>query len=626
MKSHNSIHKLIGRSLLLVTLLSLGLDLMGPKSLAAAAPLTPEALEAFFDAELTRQMADEGLVGATVAVVQGDAQVFAKGYGYADLAAGTSVDVDRTLFYIGSDGKLFTWTAVMQLAEQGRLDLRADVNSYLDFEIPTTFPEPITLHHLMTHTAGFEEQLAALFVGNEADLLPLRDFLVRHRPARVYAPGAIYAYSNYGTALAGYIVARVSGQSYEDYITAHLLAPLGMARSAAVQPLPPELGPDMSVGYQVRDDAYDTLDFEWVAAAPCAPIRATAPDIGRFMRAHLNGGCVDGVCILQPETLQEMHRLQFAHHPSLFGSSYGFVASRFNGQRVLWHMGESARFVTALALLPESDIGLLVSYNTPPVDGTAILFRFLDAFYPIERPTPQPATLPDRTARADAVSGTYVSSRAAHTSPQKLITWLGTLPVMATAAEELAVGTRRYVETEPGLFQQRDGDRALTFREDAGRTWLFEGSLAYFKLRWYEQPLLHLGLFAVSLLLFASGWIAWPLAAVRHRRRGEGVAGEVRSARWTAAGLGLLMTGLLAAFVVRMLAFGTTYVYPTAAVALITRLLWVTVPLTIAVVVFAARAWRRREFACAWRLHYSLIALAAVALTCSLWLWRLLAI
>ena len=151
-------------------------------------------------------MANEHLVSATAAVVQGDALLFAQGYGYADLEAARPVEADRTLFYIGSDGKLFTWTAIMQLVEQGELDLHADVNAYLDFEIPESFAEPITVHHLMTHTAGFEEQLEALFVADETHVLPLREFLVRTMPQRVYPPGTIFAYSNYGTALAGYII------------------------------------------------------------------------------------------------------------------------------------------------------------------------------------------------------------------------------------------------------------------------------------------------------------------------------------------------------------------------------------------------------------------------------------
>ena len=594
----------------------------------ASARLTPEALRTFFDATLTEQLAEEHLVGATVAVVQGDALLFAQGYGYADLEAARPVEAGRTLFYIGSDGKLFTWTAVMQLAEQGKLDLHADVNAYLDFKIPATFAEPVTLHHLMTHTGGFEEQLEALFVADEADVRPLREFLVRTLPRRVYPPGVVFAYSNYGTALAGYIIERVSGERYADYITAHVLQPLGMTRSAATQPLSASLAPDVALGYHYRNGSYDALAFEWVAAPPCAIVRSTATDIAHFMSAHLNGGCVEGACILQAGTLDEMHRQQFTHHPALAGMAYGFVESRFNGQRVLWHLGESARFVTLLALLPETGVGVFVSYNTPPVDGRAILFRFLDAFYPVERAPVEPQPAPDWATRAAVVGGTYIPARSAHSSAQKLVTWLEALPVNVAAEGDVALGPQRYVETAPWLFQQRDGDRALTFRQEDNRTWLFWGPFAYFKLRWYETPLLHLGLWATSALLFAGGWIGWPIAAWRNRRCGRPaearLARQVRLARWLAAGLGLLVYGLLAWFTVLMLAFGGDYVYPAATIAFLTRLLWLAVPLTLAVVFLAARAWFRREMAWGWRVHYSLIALASAALLWSLHFWNLL--
>jgi len=589
--------------------------------------LTPEALAAFFDVTLPEQLAEEHLVGATVAVVQGDALVFAQGYGYADLDAGRPVVADRTLFYIGSDGKLFTWTAIMQLAEQDKLDLHTDVNAYLDFEIPATFEEPVTLHYLMTHTGGFEEQLEALFVADEANVPLLREFLVQTLPQRVYPPGAVFAYSNYGTALAGYIIERVSGERYEDYIAAHLLQPLGMTRSAATQPLPASLAQDAALGYHYRDGSYDALAFEWVAAPPCAAIRATATDIARFMRAHLNGGCVEGACILHADTLAEMHRQQFTHHPALTGMAYGFVESRFNGQRVLWHLGESPRFVSLLALLPETGVGLFISYNTPPADGRAILFRFLDAFYPVEvERLPLPAKpAPGWTDRAAALIGTYIPARSAHSSAQKLVTWLEALPVNVVAEGEVALGPQRYVETASWLFHQRDGDRALTFRQEHGRTWLFWGPFAYFKLRWYESPLLHLGLFAASALLFVAGWIAWPVAAWRARRRGAMLPTPVRLARWLAAGLGLLIFGLLAWFAVLMLTFGGDFVYPATQVALITRLFWLAVPLTLAMVILAAQEWLRREVAWGWRVHYSLTALASAALLWSLHFWNLLA-
>src|SRR5215212_1580356 len=152
-------------------------------------PEDAQEVEEFFDELIGEQLREEHVAGATVAVVKDDQPVFAKGYGYADWEQGTPVAADRTLFYPGSAGKLFTWTAVMQLVEEGKLDLGTDINTYLDFEIPDTHPEPITMAHLMTHTAGFEEQLAALLAEDEQDVLPLREFLIRYMPERVYPPG-----------------------------------------------------------------------------------------------------------------------------------------------------------------------------------------------------------------------------------------------------------------------------------------------------------------------------------------------------------------------------------------------------------------------------------------------------
>jgi CubicO group peptidase (beta-lactamase class C family) len=513
----------------------------------------------------------------------------------------------------------------MQLVEQGTLDLHADVNAYLDFEIPAAFGQPVTMHHLMTHTAGFEEELRALFVDGPSDLLPLREFLVRTMPQRVYPPGEVFAYSNYGTALAGYIVERVSGANYEQYIAEHLLAPLGMTHSAATQPLPTALAEDVSKGYHYRTGRYDALDFEWVAAPPCAAVRGTATDIARFMIAHLNDGCVDHMCILRPETVAQMHRQQFSHHPALTGMAYGFVESQMNGRRVLWHMGESARFVTVLALLPAEGVGLLVSYNTPPADGRTILFRFMDEFYPADRRPLAVQTLPGWAERAGMMSGTYISSRVAHTSPQKMIGWMSSLPLRATDEGALVVGPQRYVETEPWLLYQKDGDRILTFRQERGQTWLFWGPFAYVKLAWYQTPAVHLTLVAVCALLFVSGWVAWPVAAWARRRRDIALSANVRRARWLAAGLGILDGGLLAWFVLLLVAYGETYVYPAVTANLIARLNWLAVPLTLAVLVLAFRFWLRRETHWTWRVHYTLVAIAGVAFLWFLSFWNLLA-
>src|SRR5829696_7036836 len=161
-------------------------------------PTDPAELEAFLDKLLGKEMEKHHIAGAAVSVVKDGELFFAKGYGDADVENHIPVDPERTNFRIGSIAKLFTWTAVMQLAEQGKLDLDADINTYLDFRIPDTYPQPITLKDLMTHTAGFEDLYYERLAKDPNDLLPPREWLISHMPARVRPPGKVAAYSNYG--------------------------------------------------------------------------------------------------------------------------------------------------------------------------------------------------------------------------------------------------------------------------------------------------------------------------------------------------------------------------------------------------------------------------------------------
>ena len=194
-------------------------------------PTDPAELESFLDDLLKNEMEEYHIAGAAVSVVKDGELFFTKGYGYANLEKDIPVDPEQTLFRIGSVTKLFTATAVMQLVEQGKLDLDADINTYLDFRIPDTYPQPITIKNLLTHTSGFEDRLADVLVSDAADIVPARGWLVSHMHARVRPPGDSPAYSNYNAMLAGYIVARVSGQPYDEYIQDHILNPLGMAHS-----------------------------------------------------------------------------------------------------------------------------------------------------------------------------------------------------------------------------------------------------------------------------------------------------------------------------------------------------------------------------------------------------------
>ena len=230
------------------------------RPLAPRGPTTVEEMEAFVDGFMDAQMKSGPIAGAAVVVVKDGQVFFQKGYGYEDTEKRTPVDPAQTLFRPGSVSKLFTWTAIMQLVEQGKIDLDADVNTYLkDFKVDATFPEPVKVRNIMTHTGGFEDGgVGYLFAGTAEDLLPLGEWLAAHQPARVRPPttdfsdGTNASYSNWATALGGHIVEVVSGQSFDDYIEQHIFQPLGMERSTFREPLPEPLAPRMSGGYTLR--------------------------------------------------------------------------------------------------------------------------------------------------------------------------------------------------------------------------------------------------------------------------------------------------------------------------------------------------------------------------------------
>src|SRR5881275_677037 len=324
--------------------------------------LTKADFETFLDALIPSQLQNRNIAGAVVSVVKDGQASFQKGYGYADVEEKKPVLPDQTLFSPGSVSKLFTATAVMQLVEQGKLDLDRDVSGYLDFAIPKTYPEPVTLRQLLTHTAGFEDTLKNLFVAHESDLKLLRAYLVNQMPARIFPPGKLPSYSNYGFTLAGYIVERVSDEKFDRYITNHILKPLRMTNSTFDQSLPVALTPQMSQGYLAA--AKKPRDFEFVQAAPAGALSTTAADMTRFMLAFLQDGTVDGVAILKPETVRQMETRQFELHPMLNGLGITFMEYSMNGQRIIGHGGDTLWFHSDMVLVPEAHLGYFISYNS----------------------------------------------------------------------------------------------------------------------------------------------------------------------------------------------------------------------------------------------------------------------
>jgi CubicO group peptidase (beta-lactamase class C family) len=222
------------------------------------ARLDPNDVEAFVDGFMASYLEDKAIVGGVVAVVEHGRVVLAKGYGEADREGHRQVDPQRTLFRVGSISKLFVWIAVMQLVDRGQLDLDADVNTYLDsVQIPATFEQPITLAHLMTHTAGFEDRVLGLFARDAAAVRPLETLLAEEMPVRVRPPGVLASYSNHGTALAMLIVEQVSGVPWIEYLETRVLEPLRLGHTTFRQPVPETWLDDLAVGYRPLDSGPD---------------------------------------------------------------------------------------------------------------------------------------------------------------------------------------------------------------------------------------------------------------------------------------------------------------------------------------------------------------------------------
>src|SRR5579884_1551005 len=309
-----------------------------PKKGEAVRPLTTDDLTAFLDGLIPIQLDRSDEAGGVVFVLRGDTVLVDKGYGYSDLAKKTPVEPDVSGFRPGSISKLFTWISVMQLKEQGRVDLDADVNRYLDFRIDEPWNTPVTLRDLMTHRPGFEETIRDLIRGAPATFIPLRQYLVENQPAQIFPPGTVPAYSNYGAGLAGYVVQRVSGERYEDYVRRHIFEPLGMSGSSFEQPLPKNWPAHPAAGYSRAENKM--LPFEVVEPAPAGALTTTGADMIRFARALYYGGELDGHRILQADTLKETWTPQYRANPALPAICLGFYQQVRDGTRWIGHGGD----------------------------------------------------------------------------------------------------------------------------------------------------------------------------------------------------------------------------------------------------------------------------------------------
>ncbi len=600
-------------------------------------PADPAELEVFLAGLLPSLMESHHVPGAVFVMVKNGEIFFAKGYGYADLETQRPVDPETTLFRVASVSKLFTATAAMQLVEQGKLDLHADVNQYLsELEIEAAYGEPVTLHHLLTHTGGFDDRFlrSGLHIG--APIQPLGPYLAERMPPRVMPPGRIISYSNHGIALVGHLVEVVSGMSFTEYLDERVFGPLGMKRSRFFLSVP--LSPDLGTPYEYRGGRYVDLGYDHDLMGPAAELNTTGTDIARFMIAHLQRGRFGEQRILGEDTARLMHGQRFTHHPKLDGWCYGFYEREANGVRTIGHGGDWRGFRTSLVLLPEADTGFFISVNSA-VAGPffqTLADTLMDHYFPAP-PAAPPAPPGDFAERAGDYTGTYIPNRRFRGTILKLGEFLSMVRVTAeedgTLMLHLPAGSPtgdhiRLVEVGPHLFREVDGEMDVAFLvDDRGQVrHLALEQWAFDRVSAFRSPRSHAVAAGLALLLFGGTLVGWLLGGAARLLGGAAASPLSLPSKVVASGVCLLDTFALAGIghtLLNVTLYDLVIEVPLGLELLLAFFL-VSVPLTLALPYFAWRGVTSERPALLARLHYWLLTGTALLILVIAFHWNLL--
>ncbi len=618
----------------------LAVDLLGQ---SATGPEDPEELGALVDDFFETELVESHIPGVVFLMVKDSQVFFSRGYGFADLENHVPVDPHRTVFRVGSNSKTLTAAAVLTLVDEGRLDLDGDVNDYLkQVRVPDTYPEPVTVRHLLTHTAGFDERLFGQHARTRDEALSLGDYLAAHLTPRTGRPGEVISYNDYGTSLAGLLVEDVSGMPFAEYVAQRIFGPLAMRHSSfdVVNP-PPSISENLATAYRYWDGTHSAYDYDYIQTAPAAGLLTTAADMGNFLSAMLGGGRLGDQRILSDSMTRVMMDRQFAHSPRLRGRAFGFVESDENGIRGLSKDGQATGFLSRIFLIPDANIGFFASINLsifepgPTFNRASSFHRRLTTtildhyFMPDSTYFHLPAApAPDPGFDARPYAGMYRAMEGSRHTIEK-ITFLGNELVVGDGGDgTISLGGTPYVELEPGRFQYAGGGPyyvAFGWEEGGRASHVFIGAGAMQRVSWSDTRGTAMGVLGGTGALFLSALAVWPFAGWFARRRGR-PAVQGHPGRRTL----LLATALCLLF---LAGFGWSFSQtdfqeffkgvPSAITALLVIPI-VVIPLTLRSALHSLGAWRRGRGSLPGRLHYSLVTAGLVFFLLLLNNWHML--
>lgn len=600
-------------------------------------------LEAFVDGAVASASA-RYIAGVEVAIVRNGVPILVKGYGLSALAPERPVDGARTLFRIASISKTFTWLALMQLVERGKLRLEDPVNAHLpaSLAIPSDgWSKPIRVIDLMNHTAGFEDTDQPALANDDADLKPLATHLRVFRPTRVREPGQISVYSNYGAELAGAVVAHVSDTEFESYVEQHILEPLQMNHTTfrepyevdvargLPKPMSKELAADRAAGIEWEAGAWKAFPHVHIQpAAPAGAASSTAADMAKYMSALLDPALLERAGVLSAATHALMMSESFRPAPGVQGIHHGFLTEPFGGHGLvgyanLSHSGFLPHFPSQLRLFPELGLGVFVVANSS--SGQALTGPLSEWILRRYFPRQQPTAAKPAAADLSEYAGDYRPLRRSYTKLEAVFSIGQVLPIHATSDGYLVIErperSVRFARVEGDLFQRVDGDARIKFeRNDTGRIVRVVGAMnvtadrvRFFQTLWWLRGWL-LASLAAACGVLGGAWF--------RRRRGAAGVDPLRSKLLT------LTAAVWLSFHAAATAWENTHAshdvwkgYPQPVLRLALTLLMAAVALTVVALGGLPWIWRAREWSIGRRLRHTSIALvfAMTAITVNQW-------
>lgn len=480
--------------------------------------------EEYFDGVFQGQMKEHNIAGLTMAFTMNDTIQMIRSYGYSNVETLKQTSASSG-FKIGSVSKLFIWVSIMQLWEDGLVDLNAPVNNYLeDFKLPDDY-QPVTILNLMNHTPGFEDTFLNLFEKSHEELPELETYLRENLPQQVFEPGTVPAYSNYGSALAAYLVEQVSGQSFSAYVDERILKPLGMNETTFRQPAPSNINQNQSKGYLYAKGQWVSPFDEYFGPYPAGGAISSANDMMKFMRFFLDPvNTQDSLSkVLEPETVSKILETTYSPDPEVPGMAHGLIKMTYKNLDLFSHVGDTYFFHTGFYLIPEKNTGLFFSINTANTgfarkEQLHLLLNYL--FQLGESPEQSP-----RVNIQNHYEGTYISSRTPQSDFSKLLG--AAVSQFKISRDENGIlftinnSTTLYKPYEKDVFVDKDGNKLIFERgEKGGISQVYLSQIPVISLRkiTFRENMIFNFIFFIIALIFTVKNLSVPLISLFGKR------------------------------------------------------------------------------------------------------------